>query len=578
VRVGDLGALAEQGVGLVEEEDRVRAVGGAEDALEVLLGLPDVLRDDGREIDAVEVQAELGAEHLRAHGLAGAGLAREQDLQPLGPGDGLLVAPVGEDAVAVPEVGGDRAQQHALALGHDEVLPAVRGVQPRGELPERGDRRVTRAAVELRVVWRVAAARARRDPADLGGGADLVEREPELGRDVARVSDAGEVAPRDLALGERRQRDVDDQHGPVAERERLRARVGEDHDPALRLVDRLQQARAVRRREPVEAGDAEQPLLQRGRERRVRHHPGALERGDVEDEQRAGGGGDDRGGVRPADHQGERGVDAEQARDLLHYLVPARDRQPRVDAPQRRRRAGLGEAAARAEQVGREPVGDLHRAVGERDRAVGLEQPQRAGAREPGGDAERRQHVRAVDARALEQVGDEPRAGEPARDVVLQVRVEEAVARVQLGRGADAQHREVERVEAEPLAGLGEARVGVGRRAAVGERERLLVGDVEPAERVLGTVVGRRGGLDGGPQALVEEAEADRGELSRGHAAPQPRRRARARRPAARPSGDLRRARPAAGPCARPRVRSARCRRASRAGTRRARSRCRCRR
>ena len=127
----------------------------------------------------------------------------------------------------------------------------------------------------------------------------------------------------------------------------------------------------------------------------------------------------------------------------------------------------------------------------------------------PGGDAERRQHVRAVDARALEQVGDEPRAGQPARDVVLQVRVEEAVARVQLGRGADAQHREVERVEPEPLARLGEPRVRVRRRAAVGERERLLVGDVEPAERVGRVGVVRRDALHSRHHAAVDEVEAD---------------------------------------------------------------------
>ena len=44
----DLGALAEQGVGLVEQEDAVDPVGLGEDPVEVLLGLADVLVDDGR--------------------------------------------------------------------------------------------------------------------------------------------------------------------------------------------------------------------------------------------------------------------------------------------------------------------------------------------------------------------------------------------------------------------------------------------------------------------------------------------------------------------------------------------------
>ena len=46
VRVLDLGALAEERVGLVEEEDGVRVFGLREDAREILFGLADVLADD----------------------------------------------------------------------------------------------------------------------------------------------------------------------------------------------------------------------------------------------------------------------------------------------------------------------------------------------------------------------------------------------------------------------------------------------------------------------------------------------------------------------------------------------------
>ena len=97
------------------------------------------------------------------------------------------------------------------------------------------------------------------------------------------------------------------------------------------------------------------------------------------------------------------------------------------------------------------------------------------------------------DAVAGEQVGDEPRAGEPARDVVVQVGEQAAVARVELGRGGEAEHGGVERVEPEPRGGVGEARVGVLRPAVGGERQRLLVGDVEAAERVAGVGVAGRG-------------------------------------------------------------------------------------
>ena len=50
---------------------------------------------------------------------------------------------------------------------------------------------------------------------------------------------------------------------------------------------------------------------------------------------------------------------------------------------------------------------------------------------------------------ALEQLPDEPRARELARDVVLQVGVQAPVARVELGRRADREHRGLQQVEAE---------------------------------------------------------------------------------------------------------------------------------
>ena len=82
VRVPDLGALAEQRVGLVEEQDHVARLGSVEHAPQVLLGLADVLVDDLREVDAVQRQAELVGEHLGRHRLAGAGRAGEQHRQP----------------------------------------------------------------------------------------------------------------------------------------------------------------------------------------------------------------------------------------------------------------------------------------------------------------------------------------------------------------------------------------------------------------------------------------------------------------------------------------------------------------
>ena len=91
--------------------------------------------------------------------------------------------------------------------------------------------------------------------------------------------------------------------------------------------------------------------------------------------------------------------------------------------------------------------------------------------------------------------------GQPARDVVVQVGEQAAVAGVQLRRGAEAEHGGVERVEPEPRARLGEPGVRVVGPRVGGERQRLVVGDVQPAQRVAGVRIPRpraRRGLSAG--------------------------------------------------------------------------------
>ena len=83
VAVLDLGALAEQRVGLVEEQHRAARLGGVEDAPQVLLGLADVLADTTwlRSIRYRSSPSSSG-EHLGGHRLAGAARAREQRADP----------------------------------------------------------------------------------------------------------------------------------------------------------------------------------------------------------------------------------------------------------------------------------------------------------------------------------------------------------------------------------------------------------------------------------------------------------------------------------------------------------------
>ena len=121
---------------------------------------------------------------------------------------------------------------------------------------------------------------------------------------------------------------------------------------------------------------------------------------------------------------------------------------------------------ADAEQVGGEAVGDLDRALGERRLGVAARGGPRRALRSGPSRSKASHHVGRRDAVALEQVADEPRARQLARDVVLQVGVEAAVARVELRRGADGEHRGVEQVEPERGRRLGEAVVGVRHRLA----------------------------------------------------------------------------------------------------------------
>ena len=86
------------------------------------------------------------------------------------------------------------------------------------------------ARPEVEVPWRrrVEPAGLGRDPAHLGRRPDLLDRQTELGGDVGRGG-AGEPLPRLAPLGERRERDVDEQHGVLAERLRLAPRAPDQH-------------------------------------------------------------------------------------------------------------------------------------------------------------------------------------------------------------------------------------------------------------------------------------------------------------------------------------------------------------
>ncbi len=122
------GALAEERVGLVEEQDAVGIIGGVEQLLEILFGLADPLADDRRQIDPVQRQAQLIGDHLGGHGLAAAARPREQraDAEPaIHP---VPEAPLVVDGLAAFDVRHDLPQQRFFGRRQHDVVPGRLGI------------------------------------------------------------------------------------------------------------------------------------------------------------------------------------------------------------------------------------------------------------------------------------------------------------------------------------------------------------------------------------------------------------------------------------------------------------------
>ena len=121
LRALELGALAEQRVGLVEQEHRVRVVGLVKDPAEIFLGLADVLRDDRGEIDPYELEAELRGHDRSRHGLAGARLPGVQASDTARDAEVALEAPALEDLRALLDHRDHVAQRIDDIVGQHEL-------------------------------------------------------------------------------------------------------------------------------------------------------------------------------------------------------------------------------------------------------------------------------------------------------------------------------------------------------------------------------------------------------------------------------------------------------------------------
>ena len=129
---------------------------------------------------------------------------------------------------------------------------------------------------------------------------------------------------------------------------------------------------------------------------------------------------------------------------------------------------------------------------------------------QPAVGVERHHHVGGREPFALEQLPDQPRRRQLARDVVLQVRVQAPVARVELGRGAHREHRGLQQVQPERVA---RPPAGARRRPSPSRPARAAA---RPRRRCRARGTDRRVGvrprdpLDRRHHAAVDEAEGDR--------------------------------------------------------------------
>ena len=101
----------------------VELLGRRERSVQVFLRLPDVLVDDRREVDLVEVHAELGGEDFGGEGLARAARAAQERFHTLSRLGAKGLAQNVREALPVPAAGIDLVQPRGDDRTHDEIIP-----------------------------------------------------------------------------------------------------------------------------------------------------------------------------------------------------------------------------------------------------------------------------------------------------------------------------------------------------------------------------------------------------------------------------------------------------------------------
>ena len=376
---------------------------------------------------------------------------------------------------------------------------------------------MARARVEVAGLGRLRAARACCDPADLARRPDLLDRQPELARHVRRLVGAARALPgqpgarRTTASGPPRA-------APFA---RSAPRRRHASAPAARHAHGARRARAAAARaraasDPRARRDTAAPRSRLARQawRRRRARAG---RARARRRSRAGApaaAATTAAASGPQTTSG-RSVSAASSR-ATRSTVSSRPASGWGTA----RRSGSGApTSARPPSAASRKAASLSATLtgrstsGTESSAASRRTAPRVESARPRSEAP--EHVGPSDSLAREQVGHQPRARQPARDIVLEVGVQAPEAGMQLGRRTDRQRRRVERVQAQALRRDREARVGVDGASLRRERQRLLVRDVQAAQGVVRVLVLRGRRLHRLAHATLEEAEPGRGRLSR---------------------------------------------------------------
>jgi len=125
VRILYLRPLAEQGIGFVEEQDGVRGLCLHKNLVEVLLGLADILADNLRKVDPVEIKLQFTADHLGRHGLARSGRTGKKRIQSFAKGKGAVKTPIAVDAVPIARSFAELLELRQIISREHNLVPCV---------------------------------------------------------------------------------------------------------------------------------------------------------------------------------------------------------------------------------------------------------------------------------------------------------------------------------------------------------------------------------------------------------------------------------------------------------------------